>query len=265
MEVNEPQENYKTGFIAIYRSLKKHWIWKDPIKFQWWIDILLTVNYYDKTVNIGYELLECKRGQSIQSLSNWADQWNVSKDTARNYLNLLQKDGMIILENMVKTTRITVCNYDSYQINLHVEQTISKRKANDKQTQPDPNNKENKENKVNKRNKKDFIPPILDEVKTYFQENGYKEETADKFFKSYSVNDWKDSNDKPIKNWKQKAINVWFKDENKIPSQQTNKKKFTVKYRLGESKTYEVETLQQAKELYQQNTGVLNIDEIYQV
>lgn len=229
MEVNEPIENYKTGFIAIYRSLKKHWIWKDPIKFQWWIDILLTVNYCDKTVNIGYELFDCKRGQSIQSLSNWADQWKVSKDTARNYLNLLQKDGMIILENLVKTTRITVCNYDSYQINLHVEQTTSERQANDEQTQSDPNNKDNKANKGNKRKKKEFVPPILEDVKKYFLENGYSEQSAEKMFKSYSIADWIDSKGNPVKNWKQKAINVWFKEENKIQNKKIDNVTVTTK------------------------------------
>lgn len=64
---------------------------------------------------------------------------------------------------------------------------------------------------------KKFIPPTIDEIKQYFKENGYKEETAIKMFNSYSVADWIDSQGKPVRNWKQKAINVWFKDENKLP------------------------------------------------
>jgi len=66
-----------------------------------------------------------------------------------------------------------------------------------------------------KRNKR-FIAPVLDDVKNYFKENGYKEETAIKFFQSYSVANWFDSKGNKVKNWKQKAINVWFKDENKL-------------------------------------------------
>lgn len=69
-----------------------------------------------------------------------------------------------------------------------------------------------KEIKVNK----EFIEPSLDEVKNYFKENNYKEETAIKFYQSYSVANWVDSKGNKVKNWKQKAINVWFKDENKI-------------------------------------------------
>ena len=82
----------------------------------------------DKIINIGYDLYDCKRGQSIQSLKTWGYNWNVSKDTVRNFFKLLEKDRMIILENLKKTTRLTVCNYDSYQLSLHDEQTQSKRK-----------------------------------------------------------------------------------------------------------------------------------------
>lgn len=70
--------------------------------------------------------------------------------------------------------------------------------------------------KKEKRVIKEFIPPTIDEVKIYFKENNYKEETAIKMFNSYSVADWIDSKGNKILNWKQKAQMVWFKDENKI-------------------------------------------------
>lgn len=66
-----------------------------------------------------------------------------------------------------------------------------------------------------KKTKKKFIAPQLNDVIVYFTENGYSIDLATRFFNSYTVNDWKDSKDNPVKNWKQKAINVWFKPENK--------------------------------------------------
>jgi hypothetical protein len=145
MIINDFQDNYGTGWIKLYRSIKDHWIWQDPIKFQWWIDILISVNHSGKTINIGYDIFDCKPGQSIRSLKNWADNWNVSKDTVRNFFTLLKKDKMILTENLKKTTRLTVCNYDTYQSNLHDKQTQGKRKANDKQTQGYPNKNDKKE------------------------------------------------------------------------------------------------------------------------
>ena len=63
------------------------------------------------------------------SIKSWADRWGVSKDTVRNYFVLLRKAKMISTENLNKTTRITICNYDTYQGDLHDSQTLTKRKV----------------------------------------------------------------------------------------------------------------------------------------
>ena len=152
-------ENKDTGYICMFRSIKKHWIWDDPIKLKWWLDILLSVNYSKEIqkVNIGYNLVECGRGQTIKSLQTWSNEWKVSKHTVRNFLELLKKDTLITTENLKKTTRLTVCNYDFYQTNLHDGETTRKRKGNDKETQEDTNNKEKKDNKE-KESKEPYMP-----------------------------------------------------------------------------------------------------------
>lgn len=61
-----------------------------------------------------------------------------------------------------------------------------------------------------------FIPPSSQEVIDYFKQNGYREEVAIKAYNGYDVNNWIDSRGKPIKNWKQKMIQVWFSPENMI-------------------------------------------------
>jgi hypothetical protein len=148
------------GWIKIHRSLQQHWIYKDPVKLKWWIDILLTVNYIDAKINIGNELFECKRGQSIMSLQSWADRWKTSKDNARNFLKLLAKDSMILHESIGKSTRITVCNYDSYQNDLHDTQTQTKRKPNANQTQPHPKEEYKEREEEKERKKREYIDKI---------------------------------------------------------------------------------------------------------
>jgi hypothetical protein len=61
--------------------------------------------------------------------------------------------------------------------------------------------------------KKRIIPESLQEVETFFNEYGYDKILAKKFWDSYSVNNWCDGKNNPVVNWKQKAINVWFKPE----------------------------------------------------
>jgi hypothetical protein len=64
-----------------------------------------------------------------------------------------------------------------------------------------------------KRKKNDFIPPAKEEVVDYFNEKGYTEEAAKKAYEYYAEGGWKDSKGKPVKNWRQKMIAVWFKPE----------------------------------------------------
>jgi hypothetical protein len=70
---------------------------------------------------------------------------------------------------------------------------------------------------IENRKRKPFKKPLLNEVEIYFEENGYKKEIGKKAWMGYTEADWFDSKGKPILNWKQKMINVWFKDENKKP------------------------------------------------
>ena len=74
--------------------------------------------------------------------------------------------------------------------------------------------KESKGDKVKKDNANKFAPPTLIEVQEYFKEKGYK--NADKAFDFYNEANWHDSKGNKVKNWKQKMLSVWFKDENKI-------------------------------------------------
>jgi len=105
---------FNMSWIRIHRKIKDNWIWSDPIRLKWWLDILLTVNHEDSKCLIKGTLIECKRGQSVRSLDTWATTWGVSKKTVFAFFLLLKKDTMLETENLKVTTRITVLNYDSY-------------------------------------------------------------------------------------------------------------------------------------------------------
>lgn len=63
------------------------------------------------------------------------------------------------------------------------------------------------------RKKKEFIPPSLDEVEQYVEENGMVID-AKYFFDFYAAGEWHDSSGKPVNNWKQKAL-TWNRREQK--------------------------------------------------
>ena len=140
------------GWISIHREIQSHWLWKEKREFsklEAWLDILLTVNHSEQKILIKNTLFTVKRGESIKSLDTWANRWNWNKSKVRRFLNVLQNDNMIVTKSELKTTRLTVCKYDSYQDVRNDNETIMKRKRNDNETQTTPNNNDiNNDNKI---------------------------------------------------------------------------------------------------------------------
>jgi len=115
--VKDIQENYGSGWIKIYRSIRKHWLWDDEKKFKAWVTILLEVNHEPNKALIDGNIISCDRGQKLYSIKTWAklfgNGWTRQK--VRTFFNLLEKDSMIVIKGTSKTTILTVCNYNSYQ------------------------------------------------------------------------------------------------------------------------------------------------------
>jgi hypothetical protein len=202
------------GWIRLHRSLKEHWIFQDEKKLKWWLTLLLEVNYQERKVVIGNNLCECKRGESIRSLRSWAKEFNTTPETVRHFFKLLQKDNMITVESIGVSTHLKISNYDTYQGDLDTNETASDTGLDTIYEHSLITNNKVKKEKKEKINK-EFVPPGIEEVRSYFEENGYTSEAARKAFQYYSAGNWIDSHGHPVKNWKQKILNNWFKDEYK--------------------------------------------------
>lgn len=63
---------------------------------------------------------------------------------------------------------------------------------------------------------KEFIPPKIEEVITFFNNKGYTTESAIKMHQYYTAGNWHNRDGKQIKNWQMTAISVWLRDEHKI-------------------------------------------------
>lgn len=136
------------GWIKIDRSIQDHWIWSDAVKLKCWVALLLNASHSHQKVLMGNQIVECHRGDIVGTLRSIADQLGVSKDYLRQLLVIFQKDFMINYESTPKYTRITICNYESYQGSLHAVETNS-RQTQDK----DKNVKNEKKNVIDKKSK----------------------------------------------------------------------------------------------------------------
>lgn len=103
------------GWIKLYRSIRKHWIWEDPQKLKWWLDILLQANHQEKKILLGNELAIIEKGSFHTSIVKLSERWKVDRKTVKKFLNLLQEDNMISLKTSKKGTTLKISNYNDYQ------------------------------------------------------------------------------------------------------------------------------------------------------
>ena len=119
--IKDIQENYGNGWIKAYRSIKKHWIWKDDKYLKMWIDFLFRANHQENKILLDSTIIPVFRGTFITSLKKLSKEYNCSIGKIRHFLELLEKDEMIVPFTTHKYTQITICNYSNYQDKEHAE------------------------------------------------------------------------------------------------------------------------------------------------
>lgn len=158
------------GWIKIDRSIQDHWIWQDAAKLKCWVALLLNASHSNQKVLIGHEIVECRRGQIVGSLRQIGEIVGMGKDAVRSTINVFHKQGMILLQTEAKFTRITICNYESYQGVTHDVQTDSRQTADN-----DKNVKNEKKNVIDKKAKDLFHAIDVDKFSLFWEKYGKKE------------------------------------------------------------------------------------------
>lgn len=161
----------KQGWVAIHRQIQDHWLWgsKPYDRAHAWIDMILLANHENKKFMLGNELVEVKQGSFITSEIKLMERWGWSKAKIRAFLDLLQKDEMIVKKSDRKKTTITIVNYEDYA----VLKTTKKPQKNHEETADRPradtnnneNNVNNENNNIKKERKATSYDAILSQIK----------------------------------------------------------------------------------------------------
>lgn len=202
------------GWISIHRKIRECVIWDTDEPFtrrDAWIDLLLLANHNDKEILFDGKKIVVKKGQYLTSVRKLAKEWHWGNAKTLSYLRLLEECEMITRNADSRRTLITIVNYGVYQ-DENIEQRNSNRTVTDTVTErrPTTNNNINNENNINKKNI--FVPPTLEDVKTYCQERNNQVD-ANKFIDFYSSKGWMIGKNK-MKDWKA-AVRTWEKEETK--------------------------------------------------
>ena len=116
------------GHIKLYRKIQQ-WEWYGkPNMVALWIHLLLNANWEDNE----WRGLTIKRGQLVTSINAIAVETGLSVSQVRSGLKNLQNSKQITCETTNQMTKVTICNYESYQ-SFDDSESQTKRKRNSKQ------------------------------------------------------------------------------------------------------------------------------------
>ena len=174
------------GWVSLHRKVFENPIIKPSrpySRFEAWCWLIIRANHTDSKFVLGNEIIKAGAGEVITSQKKLALQFGWGNTKVRNFLKLLENDTMIEVKTTSKTTRITICNYLTYQDS----QTKKKSKTNRKQTANKLrtntiNNTNNSNNSNNSNNKEQFSIEIFSEK----NEEKYGHQMLDEFYLFYS-------------------------------------------------------------------------------
>lgn len=113
-----PNNDSNGGYIKLFRSIKSHWLWKDTRKktpFEAWVDLMLRAQYTDGKEAFGVDFVTLERGQILTSQLQLSKSWGWTRKAVTAFLRALERDSMVVVECTNKWSKLTICNYESYQ------------------------------------------------------------------------------------------------------------------------------------------------------
>ena len=118
------------GWIAVNRSVLKHWVHDDLEQFGAWIDLLLMANHESRKLPVNGEIVVIERGQMFTSYRSLAKRWSWSLGRVKRFIDVLEADEMVNASKTANGTLLTLVNYSVYQDLQNTNETKKERKRN---------------------------------------------------------------------------------------------------------------------------------------
>lgn len=153
MIIAEPKENYSSGYIKLYRSLKNKGWYKKSEYVHLWLHLLLKANHCQKEWLYKNKSFAVKPGQFITSRKALSYETGINQSQIERILKCFEIEQQIEQQNLFTSRLITITYWDEYQKpEQQIEQqNNSKITANEQQ-----NNTNNNINNVNNDKNKEY-------------------------------------------------------------------------------------------------------------
>jgi len=91
MKAEEPTENYKTGWISIYRSLQNKGWYKKSEFIHLWIHILIKANHENCEFWFNGKNIKLKKGQFITGRKKLSSETGINESKIERILKVFEK------------------------------------------------------------------------------------------------------------------------------------------------------------------------------
>lgn len=172
------------GWVKLHRKLLE-WEWYgDAHMVHLLVHLLLTATHEDRK----YKGLTIKRGQLVTTIKELSDALGASETSTRRRMKRLKSGGFLTIKVAHNRTTITICNYDSYQMDKKESggRMAEERRKSGGRTAEAHNNRNNKKGRRSNEDNTSLLspsspPPRVREVFSEFSEvenNRYRVELA---------------------------------------------------------------------------------------
>lgn len=159
-----------SGYICLYRDIENHWIWLEPRRLQWWLQLLFMAAWEPTTVAFGNESVNLERGQILTTMRKLMTKWGAHSQATLSFLDVLVSQNMIRVESTKKRTLITIINYDKYQTQGAKISQNAKRQSQQKPQQISKHIEERNNEEENNLIKNPNNPPTREQNQIFFEE-----------------------------------------------------------------------------------------------
>lgn len=172
------------GWVKLHRKLLE-WEWyQDAHMVHLLVHLLLTATHEDRK----YKGLTIKRGQLVTTIKELTETLGTSETSTRRRMKRLKSGGFLTIKVAHNRTTITICNYDSYQMDKKESggRTAEERRKSGGRTAEAHNNRNNKKGRRSNEDNTSLLspsspPPRVREVVSEFSDvenNRYRVEIA---------------------------------------------------------------------------------------
>lgn len=172
------------GWVKLHRKLLE-WEWyQDAHMVHLLVHLLLTATHEDRK----YKGLTIKRGQLVTTIKELADALGAPETSTRRRMKRLKSGGFLTIKVAHNKTTITICNYDSYQMDKKESggRMAEERRKSGGRTAEAHNNRNNKKGRRSNEDNTSLLspsspPPRVREVVSEFSDvenNRYRVEIA---------------------------------------------------------------------------------------